>query len=107
MLTKKYNSIDIETDGLDIDDKINFIGIHTFSDYDDPGEYIILKVDEDNLDVLNELALPGKVNIFHNGKFDTKMMMHHFGIKIPITHDTMLLAYLCSTAPELIENRGK
>lgn len=107
MLTKKYNSIDIETDGLDIDDKINFIGIHTFSDYDDPGEYIILKVDEDNLDVLNELTLPGKVNIFHNGKFDTKMMMHHFGIKIPITHDTMLLAYLCSTAPELIENRGK
>ena len=30
MLTKKYNAIDIETEGLDIDDKINFIGIHTF-----------------------------------------------------------------------------
>ena len=34
------------------------------------------------------------------------MMIHQLG-KIPMTHDTMLLAYLCSTAPELIENRGK
>ena len=107
MLTKKYNSVDIETDGLDIDDKINFIGIHTFDNDNDPGEYIILQVGVDNLDVLKELTQPGKVNIFHNGKFDTKMMLHHFGIKIPITHDTMLLAYLCSSAPELIENRGK
>jgi len=107
MLTKKYNAIDIETDGLDIDDKINFIGIHTFEDDNDPGEYIILQVGIDKLDVLQELTEPGKVNIFHNGKFDTKMMKHHFGIEIPITHDTMLLAYLCSTAPELIENRGK
>ena len=43
MLTKKYNAIDIETEGLDIDDKINFIGIHTFENDEDPGEYIILQ----------------------------------------------------------------
>ena len=107
MQTRKYNSIDIETEGLDINDKINFIGIHTFDNDEDEGEYIILQPGVDSLDVLYELQQPGKINIFHNGKFDTKMIMHHFQIPIPMTHDTMLLAYLCSTAPELIENRGK
>lgn len=107
MLTKKYNAIDIETEGLDIDDNITFIGIHTFDNEEDPGEYIILEKAVDDLSVLQELLLPGKINIFHNGKFDTKMIQHQLNIKIPITHDTMLLAYLCSSAPELIENRGK
>lgn len=107
MLTKKYNSVDIETEGLDIDDKINFIGIHTFENDEDPGDYIILQPDIDDLSVLEELKEPGKINIFHNGKFDRKMMIHQLGQDIPMTHDTMLLAYLCSTAPELIENRGK
>lgn len=107
MLTKKYNAIDIETEGLDIDDKINFIGIHTFEDDNDSGEYIILEPGIDDLSVLEELKEPGKVNIFHNGKFDRKMMIHQLKQDIPMTHDTMLLAYLCSTAPELIENRGK
>lgn len=107
MLTKKYNSIDIETEGLDIDDRINFIGIHTFENDDDPGDYIILQPGVDDLRVLEELKVPGKINIFHNGKFDRKMMIHQLGQDIPMTHDTMLLAYLCSTAPELIENRGK
>ena len=107
MLTKKYNAIDIETEGLDINDNITFIGIHTFDNEEDPGEYIILEKAVDDLSVLQELLLPGKINIFHNGKFDTKMIQHQLNIKIPITHDTMLLAYLCSSAPELIENRGK
>ena len=108
MLTKKYNAIDIETDGLDIDDKINFIGVHTWDNDEDDGEYYILQVGIDDVHpILKELMLPGKVNIFHNGKFDTKMILHHLGYTIPMTHDTMLLAYLCSTAPELIENRGK
>ena len=107
-LLKKYNSIDIETDGLNINDKINFIGILTFDNDNDPGEYHILQCGVDNIEpFLKELTEPGKVNIFHNGKFDTKMIKHHYGFKIPITHDTMLLSYLCSTAPELIENRGK
>lgn len=107
MNIKKYNAIDIETDGLDINDKINFIGIHTFDNDEDPGEFIILECAKDNLDILNELCKPGHINIFHNGKFDTRMIKHHYGITIPMTHDTMLLAYLCSTAPELINNRGK
>lgn len=107
MLTRKYNAIDIETDGLDIDDAINWIGIHTFDNDEDEGEYIILDAHKDDLSVLKELLEPGKINIFHNGKFDTKMIQHQLNIKIPMTHDTMILAYLCSTAPELIENRGK
>ena len=107
MQIKKYNTIDIETEGLDIDDKINFIGIHTFDNDEDEGEYIILQPDLDDLSILDELKKPNHINIFHNGKFDTKMMIHQLGQRIPMTHDTMLLAYLCSTAPELIENRGK
>ena len=107
MLTRKYNAIDIETDGLDIDDAINWIGIHTFDNDEDEGEYIILDAHKDDLSILKELLEPGKINIFHNGKFDTKMIQHQLNIKIPMTHDTMILAYLCSTAPELIENRGK
>lgn len=105
MKIKKYNVIDIETEGLDIDDKINFIGILTYDNEEDPGEYIILQPGIDNLDILDNLK--DTINIFHNGKFDTKMMKHHINKHIPITHDTMLLAYLCSTAPELIDNRGK
>ena len=107
MQIKKYNTIDIETEGLDIDDKINFIGIHTFDNDEDEGEYIILQPDLDDLSILDELKKPNHINILHNGKFDTKMMIHQLGQRIPMTHDTMLLAYLCSTAPELIENRGK
>jgi DNA polymerase I-like protein with 3'-5' exonuclease and polymerase domains len=105
MKIKKYNVIDIETEGLDIDDKINFIGILTYDNEEDPGEYIILQPGIDNLDILDNLK--DTINIFHNGKFDTKMMKYHINKTIPITHDTMLLAYLCSTAPELIDNRGK
>ena len=105
MKIKKYNVIDIETEGLDIDDKINFIGILTYDNEEDPGEYIILQPGIDNLDILDNLK--DTINIFHNGKFDTKMMRYHINKTIPITHDTMLLAYLCSTAPELIDNRGK
>lgn len=105
MKIKKYNVIDIETEGLDIDDKINFIGILTYDNEEDPGEYIILQPGIDNLDILDNLK--DTINIFHNGKFDTKMIKYHLNKQIPITHDTMLLAYLCSTVPELIDNRGK
>ena len=35
------------------------------------------------------------------------MIKFHYGYTIPITHDTMLLAYFCSSASELINNRGK
>lgn len=111
MTLKKYNSIDIETDGLDIDDKINFIGIHTFDNDEDIGDYIIIDANndkkEDFIPILKELCDSKYINIFHNGKFDTKMIKHHYGITIPMHHDTMLLAYLCSTADELITNRGK
>ena len=107
-MLKKYNSVDIETDGLKVNDKINFIGILTFDNDEDEGEYHILQCGVDDvMPYLKELKEPGKINIFHNGKFDTKMLKHHYGVEIPISQDTMLLSYLCSTAPELIENRGK
>jgi DNA polymerase-1 len=44
---------------------------------------------------------------FHNGKFDTVRMLYNYGIDMKISHDTMILAYLCSTVDELKDNRGK
>ena len=102
-MLKKYNVIDIETDGLDLEDAINWIGILTFDSDDDPGEYIILDRHLDNLDILNELK--GCINIFHNGKFDTKMIKHQLDVDIKMDHDTMILAYISSNASDLIENR--
>ena len=67
MTLKKYNSIDIETDGLDIDDKINFIGIHTFDNDEDIGDYIIIDANndktEDFLPILKELCNTKYINI--------------------------------------------
>lgn len=103
MKLKKYNVIDIETDGLDIDDAINWIGILTFENDEDEGEYIILDAKTDDLNILKKAV--NCVNIFHNGKFDSKMMLHQLGIDVRIDHDTMLLAYLNVYASDLIENR--
>lgn len=113
MKLKRYNVIDIETDGLNIKDSINFIGIHTWDGNEsDQGESIILdchnSLDKNNIiEVLSELETGKYITIFHNGKFDTKMIKYHYNYSIPMSHDTMLLAYSCSTATELIENRGK
>ena len=109
MKLKKYNVVDIETGGLEINTPINFIGILTQDDLEDDGEYIILspQTDSDFKDYLKQLGEPGHINIFHNGKFDSARLEFSYHYKIPVHHDTMILAYLCSTAPELIENRGK
>ena len=103
MRLKKYNVIDIETDGLDVDDAINWIGILTFNNEKDEGEYYILDPKKDDLSLLEEAK--DCTNIFHNGKFDSKVMLHQLGIDVRIDHDTMLLAYLSSYASDLIENR--
>ena len=103
MKLKKYNVIDIETDGLDVDDAINWIGILTFDNDNDPGEYIILDPKTEDLSILDDLN--NHTNIFHNGKFDSKMMLHQLNKDIRIDHDTMLLAYLNAYASDLIENR--
>ena len=111
MNLKRYNSIDIETDGLDIHDKINWLGIHTWDGTEeDKGETIIIDCNTEQAKMhayLAELQDKKYINVFHNGKFDTKMIKFHYGYTIPMTHDTMLLAYFCSTASELIANRGK
>ena len=103
MKLKKFSVIDIETDGLDIDDAINWIGILTFDNEEDEGEYLILDPKTDNLDILDNMQ--DTIKIFHNGKFDSKMMLHQLNKDIRINHDTMLLAYLSSYASDMIENR--
>jgi len=111
MILKKYNSIDIETDGLKIQDSINWLGIHTWDGTEkDKGTTIIIdcNTEQDKMhEYLKELENPKYINIFHNGKFDTSRIKFHYGYTIPMTHDTMLLAYFCSSASELINNRGK
>jgi DNA polymerase-1 len=102
-MLKKYSVIDIETDGLDIDDSINWIGILTFDNEEDPGEYYILDRHSDDLSILKDTSKC--INIFHNGKFDSKMIKHQLDYDIHIDHDTMLLAYISSSASDLIENR--
>ena len=64
MKTKKFNVIDIETDGLDVDDAINWIGILTFDSEEDEGDYIILDPKTDDLSVLEELTNSQKIKIF-------------------------------------------
>jgi DNA polymerase-1 len=103
MKLKKFNVIDIETDGLDVDDAINWIGILTFDSQDDDGEYIILNPKEDDISILEETS--ECINIFHNGKFDSKMILHQLGYDIKVDHDTMILTYLSSYASDMIENR--
>lgn len=44
---------------------------------------------------------------FHNGKFDAVRLLYSYGIDMRISHDTMILAYLCSKVDELKDNRGK
>ena len=103
MKLKKFNVIDIETDGLDVDDAINWVGILTFDSQDDDGEYIILNPKEDDISILEETS--ECINIFHNGKFDSKMILHQLGYDIKVNHDTMILTYLSSYASDMIENR--
>ena len=103
MKLRKFNVIDIETDGLDVDDAINWIGILTFDSEEDEGEYIILNPKTDDISILEETDKC--INIFHNGKFDSKMMLHQLGYDVRMDHDTMILTYLSSYASDMIENR--
>ena len=100
---------DIETDNLAINTKINYVGFYWMME--DKENFKCFKLPKD----LNELkswihAAEEKFNAkwcLHNGKFDTVRLLYNHGIDMKISHDTMILAYLCSTVDELKDNRGK
>lgn len=99
---------DIETESLMVNTIINYVGFYWeirgkthFKCFDLPQQAEALKAwikDAEKHDVKWT---------FHNGKFDTVRLLYSYGIDMRISHDTMILAYLCSTVDELKDNRGK
>jgi DNA polymerase I-like protein with 3'-5' exonuclease and polymerase domains len=109
---KKYYVIDIETDGLELYDTINFIGIKSM-----PGNKTIIfdmsnpELNYNCRDKLNSIAEEVRTGIaqtvFYNGKFDSARIAYNLGIDIPICQDVLFLVYLFSTVDELKENIGR
>lgn len=103
MLLKPLTVLDIETTGLHPKlDTLNFIGIHTFLHEQDEGTHTILyrPTGQELRD-----ALPSNTDyVYHNGKFDTKFLIEKYDVELPITHDTMILAYLFEEVPHLLSN---
>ena len=98
---------DIETAGLEIDTPIHYVGFY----YEDAKEnFVAFKLPNDRVElkqfIINK-EREGARWAYHNGKFDAARLLYSYGIDMKITHDTMILAYLCSTVDELKENRGK
>ena len=95
----KYLAVDTETSslypreghvlGISLSHKENF-GIYIDSDY----------IDEEVSDALQELFL-SKTCVFHNAKFDIKMLRYHFSFKFDPKQieDTMIIHYLLDETP--------
>ena len=99
---------DIETENLAINTTINYAGFYwekngkeLFKCFDLPQDLDYMK------DWIKKAENKGAKWAFHNGKFDTVRLLYNHGIDMKISHDTMILAYLCSTVDELKDNRGK
>ncbi len=101
---------DIETKDLKVNTQINYVGfywktkkpnVESFRSFELPEDLANLKL------FISKCEDSGVSWVFHNGKFDAVRILYSYGIDMKITHDTMILAYLCSTVDELKENRGK
>lgn len=105
-MSKQYTVLDIETNGLEINCTINFIGIHTFTTEDDEGEYYIYDMAKDKAKCVEHLH---KIDGFigHNAKFDSKIIKYNLGVDLKIEHDTMYMCYMCSSVHDMIYKRGK
>lgn len=94
----KYAVIDIETTGLDrYKHQINYIGIGLARDIGMPLEKTYIFNMHENKDIKKFLNIYRKLReykikcIWQNGKFDTLWMEHHYDIKLPISHDVMVM----------------
>lgn len=103
----KYATIDIETTGLNrYKDKITYIGVGLSKDTETPKIHLFNVQTEEG--VLRFLRLFKKIKehklktVFQNGKFDTLFIEEHYGVKIPISEDVMLMG----TAYDLAEEHG-
>lgn len=104
----KYATIDIETTGLNrYKDTITWIGIGLSKGI---GSSIAIKTFNINdysrkkecIKILKDLKESDTKIVWQNGKFDTLFIEYHFGIKLPINEDVMLLG----TAYDLAEKHG-
>ena len=96
--------IDIETTGLSrYNDTIHTIGF--YRETENGLKYTILSLPDDDKKMLKIFKLLKKLKyrlVFHNGKFDTLFINHHYGILLPIHDDTMLM----DTAYKMAEKHG-
>jgi len=100
--------IDIETQGLKINDKINFVGFYTVKNGKEL--FKIFQLPEELQGLKNFINKRVKENVKwagHNLKFDAVRLLYQLGIDLKISNDTMILGYLMSTVDELKDNRGK
>lgn len=99
---------DIETENLAINTTINYVGFYWEKDNKELFKCFDLPKDLDYMkDWIKKAENKGAKWAFHNGKFDTVRLLYNHGIDMRISHDTMILAYLCSTVDELKDNRRK
>ena len=96
-------SLDIETQGLKINDAINFVGLYTvnsankelFKCYKFPEEA------EECRSFITKLQNKGAKFVMHKGKFDSGRLKYQYDIDVHIDHDTLYLEYLMCTVDEL------
>lgn len=101
---------DIETKNLKVNTTINYVGFYGKKESNGEGLFMCFKL-PDEVEKLKTFIKDAEDHgakwCFHNGKFDTVRLLYSYGIDMNIHHDTMILAYLCSTVDELKDNRGK
>lgn len=103
----KYATIDIETTGLNrYKDKITYIGVGLSKDTENPKIHLFNVQTEEGvtkfLRLLQKIRKHKLATVFQNGKFDTLFIEEHYGVKIPISEDVMLMG----TAYDLAEEHG-
>lgn len=105
----QYATIDIETTGLNrYKDKVAWIGVGLAKDIESPLSKTLIYKGDDQASINKFFVLLDKIRqhrvktVFQNGKFDTLFLEHHYGTKIPINEDVMLLG----TAFDLVAEHG-
>lgn len=94
--------IDLETEGLGINDPINYVGVYNGEHY---GIYELPEERDTAIRVLNYIKGTGEPVGYQHGKWDTFRLLRQLGIDMPITHDSMILGYLCSNVTEMKKSK--
>ena len=88
----KYIAVDTETSSLY--PRNGYVCGISISHKKYMGVYIDSDIIDEELETLLQQLFAAKICIFHNAKFDLKMLCFHFGFKFPRWEDTMLLHYI-------------